>query len=199
MISDPFTISSIGCRWPDNRCDENVDMRLLRNDIKLCQKHALLVWSVIEEQIQESQMTPEQLREHQEQQQSMHAEAVEAAKAAEAAERRKTKREGYVYYLRVGQHIKIGFASNLESRLRSYPPDTALLAVERGTIDLETSRHREFAATRSDGREWYWPKPWLMEHIARVAENGQHTWWAESEWRRKDTRPKATPSPKYWR
>lgn len=175
-------------------------MTMLRRDVYMCQEHALLVWSIIDEQVRESNLTPEGIQARRVEIREERAAARREANAEREPVKRSRKNvEGWVYYLQVGKHIKIGFASNLESRLRSYPPDTELLAVERGTMKVETERHREFAAIRAHGREWYWPKSWLMEHIRRVAENGKHTQWDDSEWRRKDTRAKASPKPGYWR
>ncbi|MFC9768639.1 GIY-YIG nuclease family protein [Rhodococcus jostii] len=177
-------------------------MSMLRRQVYMCQEHALLVWSIIDEQVRESRLTPEEIRARRKELSDERAVALRARRQVGTLEPEKSSRkdvDGWVYYLRVGKHIKIGFASNLESRLRAYPPDTELLAVEKGTMKLETERHREFAAIRAHGREWYWPKPWLMEHIGKVAENGSHTWCDEKEWRRRDTRVKATPKPGYWR
>jgi hypothetical protein len=77
--------------------------------------------------------------------------------------------EGSVYYLRVGSFIKIGWTLNIEKRMRSYPPDSVLLAAEPGTRKDEQRRHRMFAAHRTHGREWYAMTPSLMHHIEQVA------------------------------
>lgn len=81
---------------------------------------------------------------------------------------------GVVYYLRSGGYIKIGWASNLQKRMKAYPPDTMLLATEPGTRADEQRRHRTFAVHRTHGREWYAMVPPLMEHIDKVKrENGE--------------------------
>ena len=81
---------------------------------------------------------------------------------------------GSVYYLRVGSYIKIGWASDLAKRMRSYPPDSILLAVEPGTRKDEQRRHKMFAVHRTHGREWYAMVPSLMHHIAMVtSEHGE--------------------------
>lgn len=81
---------------------------------------------------------------------------------------------GLVYYLRVGEHVKIGFtAVELRSRLRAYPPGSALLAAEPGSKALEKQRHAQFRAMKAAGREWFTPHAALDEHIAQVvAEHG---------------------------
>ncbi|MGZ6852485.1 MAG: GIY-YIG nuclease family protein [Mycobacteriaceae bacterium] len=86
----------------------------------------------------------------------------------------KPEKPGSVYYLRSGGYIKIGWASNLTKRMRSYPPDSVLLATEPGTLQDEARQHKRFAAHRTHGREWYAMVPALMQHIDRVrAEHGE--------------------------
>jgi hypothetical protein len=81
--------------------------------------------------------------------------------------------EGFVYYVRSGGFIKIGWTSDLTKRMKGYPPDSLLLAVEPGTRQLETRRHRQFSHHRSHGREWYTMAPTLTHHIESVkAEHG---------------------------
>jgi hypothetical protein len=84
------------------------------------------------------------------------------------SEPKKPPTDGVVYYLRVGGYIKIGWTSDLEKRMRSYAPDTVLLATEPGTRKDEQKRHRMFAVHRTHGREWYAMVPALMHHIDRV-------------------------------
>lgn len=74
-------------------------------------------------------------------------------------------RDGFVYYIRVGERIKVGYSGDVKQRMRKYPPGSTLLAVEPGDRDVETQRHRQFAGSRSDGREWFRPTPDLMELI----------------------------------
>jgi hypothetical protein len=55
--------------------------------------------------------------------------------------------------------------------MRSLQPEE-LLAVEPGSLKVETERHHKFAAHRAvkgASREWYHPNPDLLEHIARLA------------------------------
>lgn len=70
-----------------------------------------------------------------------------------------------VYYLRVGKYIKIGTAVRLEERLKSYPPDTELLATEPGHYNTEHRRLVEFSEYLAARREWFNPGPRLMAHI----------------------------------
>ena len=70
-----------------------------------------------------------------------------------------------VYYLRVGDRVKIGTSRNLEQRIRSYPPGSELLATEPGGFDVERKRCRQFTRYLVGGQEWFNPGPPLIEHI----------------------------------
>lgn len=80
------------------------------------------------------------------------------------------EKDGTVYYLRVGAYIKIGWTSDLTKRMKSYSPDSVLLATEPGTRKDEQRRHRMFAVHRTHGREWYAMVPSLTHHIQQVTD-----------------------------
>lgn len=75
---------------------------------------------------------------------------------------------GIVYYILVGVHIKIGFTTNMNRRVRAYPPDSNVLGVERGSRELERERHKQFEAHRSLGREWFVDDESIRKHIEDV-------------------------------
>jgi hypothetical protein len=77
-------------------------------------------------------------------------------------------REGFVYYLRVGERIKIGYSVDVKRRMRAYPPGCELLAVEPGDRDQERQRHQQFAGSRTDGREWFRPTSDIFELVAEI-------------------------------
>lgn len=87
----------------------------------------------------------------------------EAAKAA-----LRQDRDGFVYYLMVGERLKIGYSVDVKQRMRHYPPGSELLAVEPGDRQLETQRHQQFAGSRTDGREWFRPTPDLLELVDEI-------------------------------
>lgn len=94
--------------------------------------------------------------------------------APEPPKRKTPPRDGSIYYVQVGAHIKLGWTSDLTGRMRQYPPNSVLLAVEPGTRADETRLHKKFAVWRSHGREWYPLVPVLLDHIKRVvAEHGE--------------------------
>lgn len=80
----------------------------------------------------------------------------------------RTQTPGWIYYVRIGDRIKIGYSADVKRRLRAYPPDSELLAVHPGTPGLEAQIHRDFAGSRADGREWFYQHDDLMRHIAEV-------------------------------
>lgn len=75
---------------------------------------------------------------------------------------------GWIYYIRTDGKVKIGYSADVRQRMRSYPPESELLAVHPGTRNLEADMHRRFVGSRAAGREWFRETPDLTEHIAQV-------------------------------
>jgi hypothetical protein len=73
-----------------------------------------------------------------------------------------------VYYVRVGDRIKIGRTMQLRQRLANYPPGSELLAVESGKSNLEARRISQFHHLLADRKEWFHPGADLLAHIARL-------------------------------
>lgn len=71
-----------------------------------------------------------------------------------------------VYYVRLGQLVKIGTTTRIVHRCESLGVQ-GVLAVEAGDSVKEHGRHREFAHLRKTG-EWFELSPDLADHIARV-------------------------------
>lgn len=76
--------------------------------------------------------------------------------------------EGFVYYMRINGQIKIGYAADVTSRMRHYPPGSELLAVEPGTLHTEAERHQDFRRDLVRGREWFNESDKLIAHIAQI-------------------------------
>lgn len=75
---------------------------------------------------------------------------------------------GVVYYVRMGDHIKIGTTRDLPGRLHGlYLTEADLLATEPGGRDQELARHHEFADERVR-RELFEPSDRLLAHIASL-------------------------------
>lgn len=73
-----------------------------------------------------------------------------------------------VYYVQVGNRIKIGYTTSLANRVRAYPPGSRLLAYEPGGLALEAQRHAQFGADLDAGREWFRPSEPLLAHIEQI-------------------------------
>ncbi len=80
---------------------------------------------------------------------------------------------GWVYYVAsIGGEIKIGYATDLVSRIRSLqignPHALHLVAIEAGNLELESIRHEQFAHQRGMWGEWFYPGSDLVEHTRSV-------------------------------
>lgn len=83
--------------------------------------------------------------------------------------------QSQVYYVRIGEHIKIGYSTNMQARLSQLRLNhSAVLATEPGGRELEKQRHHEFRGYRiNTAREDFAPGAGLMAHIEAVrAEHG---------------------------
>lgn len=74
-----------------------------------------------------------------------------------------------VYYVQIGELIKIGTTADLDKRMQSYPPGAALLAIEVGGPTLEKIRLHQFKHLLAARREWFHPGDDLMGHIESLA------------------------------
>lgn len=72
---------------------------------------------------------------------------------------------GHIYYLLVGDLIKIGYTADLEQRMKNYPPNSQLLAGHPGTIKTERQMHSKFFNHLAKGREWFAVHEELISHI----------------------------------
>jgi hypothetical protein len=85
-----------------------------------------------------------------------------------AGARDAAERDNWIYYVRVGDLIKIGTAENVVTRLNAYPPTAELLAVESGSYRREAERLDQFREYLAARNEWFHPGPKLMRHIAKI-------------------------------
>jgi Meiotically up-regulated gene 113 len=72
-----------------------------------------------------------------------------------------------VYYMRIGNRVKIGYTGNLRQRLSSFTPEE-LMATEPGGPKREGERHKQFAHLRTTG-EWFRLEGDLVDHIQQLA------------------------------
>ena len=108
----------------------------------------------------------------------------EAREQKRPPEMRKGGRE-VVYYVRIGDYVKIGYTRRLQERIRQLRASfDDLLAVEDGDRALETQRHQEFRGLRLDRRrENFAPGEALIRHIEALGGRDSLPDWA----RRPDT------------
>ncbi len=80
-------------------------------------------------------------------------------------------RDGHVYYIAQGSHVKVGWTQDVDRRLGELqvgaPERLELLATEPGTQELEKDRHRQFEPLRVSG-EWFRHEGALKEHLASL-------------------------------
>lgn len=83
----------------------------------------------------------------------------------------KVTRREWVYFVRLGEPIKVGFSTQVASRVRSYAAygqGVEVLGLELGGRDLEARLHRRFAphkAVVGFSRELFDPAPELLDYI----------------------------------
>lgn len=130
-----------------------------------CLKHASAIADAWHSAFKKS----EAVREY-EYQQALIKEDHELFKARREREMREraARQPGFVYYIRIGEHIKIGYATDVNKRMRAYPPSAELLAVHPGTLQMEKELHAQFNAYLDRGREWFNEGKSLAAHIAQV-------------------------------
>lgn len=65
------------------------------------------------------------------------------------------RQDGMLYFIRLGDLVKVGWTRDLRSRLKSYGASASLLVAYPGTRDDETTLHRQLRPALAKGREWY--------------------------------------------
>lgn len=125
----------------------------------ICAPHALELYRRMHEMVTEARANP---RDHLE----THAKVVSQYHDERYAKANSPSHQ--VYYVQIGERIKIGTTKDLRQRLSAYPPGSQLLAVEKGGEDLESRRLQQFRHLLADRKEWFHPGPDLLDHIARL-------------------------------
>jgi len=97
------------------------------------------------------------------------AERLPAMRERDAEERALREAGSIVYYVRTHDRIKIGYTTDLRTRLINLRVDrSAVLATEPGGRDVEFRRHHEFADERYGRREDFAPSDRLVAHVNRL-------------------------------
>lgn len=86
------------------------------------------------------------------------------------AMRIKAEREtkSVVYYMRIGDRVKIGTTIDLDRRVREIRPEE-VMATEPGGVEVERQRHGQYGHFRTTG-EWFRLHGSLREHIDTLRE-----------------------------
>jgi hypothetical protein len=63
--------------------------------------------------------------------------------------------DGDIYFIRLGELVKVGWTRDLAQRLKSYGASAQLLVSYPATRDDETNLHRQLRPALAKGREWY--------------------------------------------
>lgn len=143
------------CTWPG--CDS---IRIERQipggsedfeGVPLCSGHAFEVWRICRDQANRSNNRVATHTTH--------------VKGELTTVERPVSTVGWIYYLRIGDHIKIGYASRLLNRLKSYPPTAEFLYAHRGTKTDEKVAHSLLYLRRVAGREWFDPHEEVFAYI----------------------------------
>ena len=80
-----------------------------------------------------------------------------------------TSHEPIVYYMRMDRLVKIGWSTNLRTRVETIGPQ-GVLAVEYGARAVERRRHKQFVNDHSH-LEWFWLRDALAAHIVEARQN----------------------------
>ena len=142
--------------WPLCAFDDCTE-RATYHKTPLCREHAQQVWKLVEEH------EPEHER-------HLVRGDFKTAKSTGTPRRYLANRPGHIYYLQVGDRVKIGFTADFYRRMMQYPPNSVLLATHPGTPAVEKEMHQDFRRYLADGREWFHPNAELDAHIAKVQE-----------------------------
>lgn len=78
---------------------------------------------------------------------------------------RLSSQDGDIYFIRLGELIKVGWTRDLWGRLKSYGASAVLLASYPATRTDETNLHRQLSPARAKGREWYEDGPIVAKFI----------------------------------
>lgn len=144
------------------------DTPYLMPDISICYNHATTIRDTLarNDQIGMDRQAPM----HEERYERQRQEQLKLVKANKPQSDMLIEKvpEHWVYYVKTDDHIKIGYTTDLNGRLRSYPPNAQILGVEYGDRDLERQRHEQFNAYLAYGREWFHDTQEIRDHIATL-------------------------------
>jgi len=165
-IFNPWEDEADRCVIGRHKVDSKMDMLVMVEGKPLCRTHALEIVATIDKAhshtVTRHRIIDAYNRHH-----------IEDEKQKREDEMRRiadSRAPGFVYYIRMDNLIKIGYAKDVSTRMRAYPPTAELLAVHPGTKQVEREMHQQFHAFLRRGREWFEPHDTVMRHIDGVRE-----------------------------
>lgn len=163
----------------------------IQEDALVCRPHSLQIWERVQTQHLESAGS------------AVTTESADDREARQTDERKRRTQvsltQGRIYFIELDDKIKVGWTSNLENRLKSYPPHAQVVVSYPGTRADERDLHRTLKTELAVGREWYGRTPLVLrcmreaqlaEDRRRAAEHAAHL-AAHSP----NPRPRAIPVP----
>lgn len=156
-----------------------------RNGVRLCEKHAEAVLNALKpngstvigrDALARLHRDSMELSERRAQERPLHDEIrdlrreIRDLKSLPPSRRRRREAPtaGHVYFLLSDNLVKIGWASDLDARLKAYSPGARLLAVMPGTKQDEGRMHKKFGDLKTNRREWFTYHPRVMEEVERI-------------------------------
>lgn len=137
------------CVWPE--CLEEIDVI----DAPLCKRHLVRTYVICQEAYLWA-LEPEVLDDR----------TGIAIKPPASKRRVLPPEQGNVYFVRLGNLVKIGFTTNMTRRMQDVPHEE-ILGIAPGTKVDERQCHAAFAHLRATG-EWFRAEPELLAFIADV-------------------------------
>ena len=133
------------CMWPD--CSS----RRMGDEMYVCRFHATLIESALDDlRIAEDDEYAARLQRWRDSL-DRNNEAMNAGEFGDA----ELPSDGFIYVVQQDNLIKIGFTTNLDRRLRTYPPNAVVLATGPGTKYMERTIHQRYGEHLERGREWF--------------------------------------------
>lgn len=149
--------------------------------LPLCLTHATVVWRQVQAVNGDPTVieTTHMLREKARARQSEEHEKAKVAKLADL--------NGDIYFVRVGDLIKVGWSREVWNRVKSYGASAEVLCCYPGTRNDETNLHRQLRPALAKGREWYHDGP-VIQMFLEQAHRHPDSYVFEVDW----TEPKDT-------
>lgn len=138
-------------RCPIPRCKDSITENGM-----VCSRHGVQIWAHVETVRDKSGFRDEVKR----QRDRMERQAEENARAVAA-----TRAHGWIYFIELDEKIKVGWTSDLEQRMRAYPPHAKFILKYPGSRADERDLHRTLKLSRVAGREWYARTPQVLEYM----------------------------------